>query len=101
MDKPDTQIADLPNLGAKSQQIMSGFTAAEREKMLAIKGVGKTVICRLEQIGFTSLAQLVDANPSDLTYQISQMMGSTCWHNSPLAKAAIQNIIALAQESTR
>lgn len=85
----------------KTENNRSGFTAAEREKMLAIKGVGKTVISRLEQIGFTSLSQLADANPSDLTYQISQMMGSTCWHNSPLAKSAIQNIITLAQESTR
>lgn len=85
----------------KTEDSSFGFSAAERNKMLAIKGVGKTVISRLEQIGYTSLAQLVDANPSDVTYQISQMMGSTCWHNSPLAKSAIQNIIALAQESTQ
>lgn len=69
--------------------------------MLAIKGVGATVISRLEQIGFSSLAQLDGENPNDVTKQISQMMGSTCWHNSPLARAAIQNIIALVQESAK
>jgi hypothetical protein len=26
------------------------------------------------------------------------MMGSTCWHNSPQARAAISAIIALAEE---
>jgi predicted flap endonuclease-1-like 5' DNA nuclease len=78
-----------------------GFSAKEREKMLAIKGVGKTVISRLEQIGFSSLAQLARENPSDVTFQISQMMGSTRRHGSPHAWAAIQNIIALAQETTK
>lgn len=54
----------------KAEDRGSGFPAAEREKMLTIKGVGKTVISRLEQIGFTSFAQLSEANPSDVTYQI-------------------------------
>ena len=34
------------------------FTTEERTRMLALKGVGNTVINRLEQIGFSSLAQL-------------------------------------------
>ena len=85
----------------KTEDKRFGFSAAEQEKMLAIKGVGKTVISRLEQIGFSSLAQLAGETPDDVTKQISQMMGSTCWHNSPLAKAAIQNIIALAQKSAK
>lgn len=76
------------------------FSAIEKEKMLALKGVGETVVARLEQIGFSSLAQLVAADPALVTKQISQMMGSTCWHNSPLARNAIQSIIALAREGT-
>ena len=67
--------------------------------MLALKGVGATVIARLEQIGFSSLAELKDAETLVITKQISQMMGSTCWHNSPLAKNAIAAIIALAKDS--
>ncbi|KDM89793.1 hypothetical protein [Photobacterium galatheae] len=74
------------------------FTEAERVKMLALKGVGETVVSRLEQIGFSSLAQLANEDPADITKQISHMMGSTCWHNSPQARHAIQAIIDLARE---
>ena len=76
-----------------------GFPATEREEMQALKGVGATVVARLEQIGFSSLSQLAGENPAVVTKQISQMMGSTCWHNSPQARNAIQAIIALAQRS--
>jgi hypothetical protein len=65
------------------------FSETEKTKMFALKGVGATVIARLEQIGFSSLAELKDAETLVITKQISQMMGSTCWHNSPLAKNAI------------
>jgi hypothetical protein len=85
----------------KSEDSSLGFSAEERRQMLAIKGVGDTVIHRLEQIGFSSLEQLAGENPHDVTKQISQMMRSTCWHNSPLANAAIQNIISLAQKSAK
>ncbi len=64
--------------------------------MLALKGVGETVIARLEQLGFSSLPQLAGENPALITKQISQMMGSTCWHNSPQARNAIQAVITLA-----
>lgn len=74
-----------------------GFPAAEIEQMLALKGVGATVVARLEQIGFSSLSQLAGEDPAFVTRQISQMMGSTCWHNSPQARNAIQAIITLAQ----
>lgn len=74
-----------------------GFPVAEKEKLLALKGVGETVITRLEQIGFSSLSQLVEADSAFVTKQVSQMMGSTCWHNSPQARNAIKAIIALAQ----
>lgn len=74
-----------------------GFPASERERMLALKGVGATVIARLEQIGFSSLAQLANEDPRQITLQISQLMQSTCWHNSPQARAAIQAVVTLAQ----
>lgn len=78
-----------------------GFPAVEKEKLLALKGVGETVIARLEQIGFSSLSQLVEADSAFVTKQVSQMMGSTCWHNSPQARNAIKAIIALAQEDSK
>ncbi|MEK8033316.1 helix-hairpin-helix domain-containing protein [Ideonella sp. DXS29W] len=64
--------------------------------MLSLKGVGATVVARLEQIGFSSLSQLADEDAGFVTKQVSQMMGSTCWHNSPQARASIQAIIDLA-----
>jgi hypothetical protein len=48
-----------------------GFTVEERVKLLAIKGVGETVISRLEQIGFSSLSELADQDPAVITRQIS------------------------------
>ncbi len=65
--------------------------------MLALKGVGATVISRLEQIGFSSLAQLNGQDPAFITKQISDMIGSTCWHNSPQARSSIQAIVTLAK----
>ncbi len=78
-----------------------GFAAQEREKLLALKGVGETVISRLEQIGFSSLSKLADQDPAAITRQISQMMGSTCWHNSPMARRAVTDVIALATDQAR
>ncbi|UJB30631.1 recombinase RecA [Chromobacterium sp. Beijing] len=74
-----------------------GFSANEKDKMVALKGVGATVVSRLEQIGFSSLPQLADQDPALLTRQIADMMGSSCWHNSPQARAAIQAVVDLAR----
>ena len=66
--------------------------------MMALKGVGATVVGRLEQIGFSSFTQLAEEDAAVVTKQISRMMGSTCWHNSPQARASIQAIIDLARQ---
>jgi hypothetical protein len=73
------------------------FSPFEKEKMVALKGVGLTVIARLEQIGFSSLDQLIGQDPEFVTKLISQMIGSTCWHNSPMAMNSIKSIIDLAE----
>ena len=73
------------------------FTLKEQQALLALKGVGPTVIARLEQMGFESLAQLSEANALDIVSQASAIVGSTCWKNSPQARAAIQAAIALAK----
>ena len=78
-----------------------GFSTDERNRLLALKGVGPTVVSRLEQIGFSSLAQLADEEAEVVTKQISQLIGSTCWHNSPLARSAIQSAIDLARGQTQ
>ncbi|MBT9461905.1 MAG: helix-hairpin-helix domain-containing protein [Rugosibacter sp.] len=73
------------------------FPAEERKALLDIKGVGPTVVARLEQMGFESLAHLSKANTLDVVSQASAIVGSTCWKNSPQARAAIQAAIGLAQ----
>lgn len=73
------------------------FSAEERQALLAVKGVGPTVVARLEQMGYATLAQLSTANMLDIVSNGAAMTGSSCWKNSPQAKAAIQAAINLAQ----
>lgn len=65
--------------------------------LLSVKGVGATVVARLEQLGLHSLAQLADAETVDIVTQASAMLGSSCWRNSPQARAAISGAIAAAK----
>ncbi len=73
------------------------FSPEERKALLALKGVGPTVVLRLEQTGFESLAQLGRANTLDVVSRAASLLGSSCWKNSPQARAAIQAAIDLAQ----
>lgn len=74
-----------------------GFDERERAALLQVKGVGATVVARLEQLGFDSLRQLAAADPTQILAQASAMLGSTCWRNSPQARAAIAGAIAAAK----
>lgn len=76
------------------------FNPEERQALLQLKGVGPTVISRLEQAGYSSLATLRGQEAAQVTKQISEMLGSTCWHNSPQARSAIQAMIDLADRET-
>ena len=73
------------------------FPLEERQALLACKGVGPTVVARLEQQGYISLAQLAKANPLDILEGGARLTGSTCWKNSPQARAAIQAALTLAR----
>ncbi len=75
-----------------------GFPNDEVQQMLAIKGVGPTVIRRLEEIGFSSLAELSGTNPLAINKTVAQMLRASCWANSPLAKNAIAAVVDLANE---
>ena len=72
------------------------FGAEERALLLGAKGVGPTVISRIERIGYTTRAQLSEAEVTDITAQVAQMPGITCWRNSPQARAAIAAAIGVA-----
>ncbi|MGG5288750.1 helix-hairpin-helix domain-containing protein [Pseudomonas shirazensis] len=75
------------------------FSADERAALLALKGVGPTVISRLEQMGIESLQMLGDANVDDILAQASAALGSTCWKYSPQARAAISAAVELARKA--
>ena len=75
------------------------FSLEERTALLALKGVGPTVITRLEQMGITSLEELRKSDVGDILAQASAALGSTCWKNSPQARAAITAAVQLAKDS--
>ena len=77
------------------------FNEDERAVLLAVKGVGATVVARLEQLGFHSLQQLAQAETGDIVSQASAMLGSSCWRNSPQARAAINGAIEAARANTK
>ena len=64
------------------------FPAADKKTLLAAKGVGPTVITRLEQ--------LARANAREIVQGAASLVGSTCWKNSPQARKAIEAAIEAA-----
>ena len=73
------------------------FPPSERKALLALKGIGPTVITRLEQMGYESLTSLAKADSLDILAKGAQMTGSSCWKNSPQARAAIETAISFAK----
>ena len=76
------------------------FSADERDALLALKGVGPTVVQRLEQVGIASLRQLAATEPSAIVAGAAGLTGSTCWKDSPQARAAIQSAVDFARSRT-
>ncbi len=74
------------------------FSVDERNALLGLRGVGPTVIARLEQMGIDSLARLSQADMGDIVSHAAALSGSTCWKNSPQARAAISAAIELARQ---
>ncbi len=74
------------------------FNETEKNELLKLKGVGPTVIKRLEEIGISSFEELCQYEPDEITSLVSDMLNVTCWNNSPQAKAAINSAIALSKE---
>lgn len=82
-----------------SQGATVQFNEAERAALLSVRGVGPTVIGRLEAMGFGSLEQLAEADARDILAQGARLTGSSCWKNSPQAQAAVAAAIARAVEA--
>ena len=74
------------------------FTDEETQSLLAVKGIGKTVLQRLQQMGLDDVVTLAAADLEDILEQGAKLTGSTCWKNSPQAKAAVSAAIELAKQ---
>ena len=73
------------------------FTAKQTASLLAQKGIGNTVLQRLEQMGLNDVAALAAADVDDMLQQGAALSGSTCWKNSPQARAAMTAAVAWTQ----
>ena len=73
------------------------FSADEKQTLLAVKGVGPTVVMRLEQMGIATLAQLAKRDAVVICAEAAGLTGGTCWKNSPQARKAIESAIAAAR----
>jgi predicted flap endonuclease-1-like 5' DNA nuclease len=73
------------------------FSDADRAALLALKGVGPTVLQRFEEIGISSFAELAKHSPESICEVVATVLGSTCWKNSPASKSAVEAAVALAK----
>lgn len=78
---------------------MRRFTSNARARLLAVPGIGPTVIARLEQVGIATLRELASVSTEEVVTRIARHVGSTCWRNSPQAQRAIAAAIDMAREA--
>ena len=74
------------------------FTVEQHQSLLAQKGIGNTILQRLVQMGLDDVEKLAAASVDDILEQGRTLTGSTCWQNSPQARAAINTAILWAQQ---
>lgn len=74
------------------------FSEPERAALLAVKGVGPTVLKRFEEIGIDSFAKLSGHNARDIAEMVASMLQTTCWKNSPQALSAVEAAILRARQ---
>ena len=76
------------------------FISEEERALLTVKGVGPVVIKRFEEIGIYTLEELSKYEAEDIAEMVANMLGSTCWKNSPQSLKAINSAIELARQKT-
>ncbi|MCL6690607.1 helix-hairpin-helix domain-containing protein [Pseudomonas sp. R3.Fl] len=74
------------------------FEERERAALLALKGVGPTILQRLEQMGLDSFGKLRESDAQSILSAGAALTGSSCWKNSPQARAAIAAVLHRASE---
>ena len=74
---------------------------AQTQSLLARKGVGRTVLQRLQEMGLDDAERLAQASVDDILAMGASITRSTCWKNSPQARAAISAAVAWAQDEVQ
>ena len=73
------------------------FTPEQEKSLLAEKGIGKTVLLRLAQMGLDDVEALANADIEEVLTLGAMLTGSSCWKNSPQARAAMQAAVDWAK----
>ncbi len=73
------------------------FTETEKQSLLAQKGIGPTILKRLQEMGLDDVKQLSKTDPDFILQLGADITGSTCWRNSPQARKAIETAVAWAK----
>ena len=74
------------------------FSDDEKQALLAVKGVGPTVVKRFEEVGIDSFEQLARYEAKTIAEQVASMLRTTCWKNSPQALSAVEAAIMRARQ---
>ena len=77
------------------------FTDAEKQSLLAQKGIGATILKRLQEMGLDDVQQLANTDPDFILQLGAEITGSTCWRNSPQARKAIETAVNWAKAANK
>ena len=80
------------------KELRLAFSESEKNALLAVKGVGPTVVKRFEEIGIDSFAELATYEPKEVAERVASMLRTTCWKNSPQALSAVASAIERARK---
>ena len=77
------------------------FSEEEKRSLLSQKGIGATILKRLEEMGLDDVKILTATNPDFILQRGAEITGSTCWRNSPQARKAIETAVNWAKERSQ
>ena len=73
------------------------WSEEEKRSLLSQKGIGATILKRLEEMGLDDVKILAATNPDFILQRGAEITGSTCWRNSPQARNAIETAVNWAK----
>ena len=77
------------------------FSEDEKRSLLSQKGIGATILKRLEEMGLDDVKILAVTSPDFILQRGVEITGSTCWRNSPQARNAIETAVNWAKKKKK